>query len=118
MLEIDCKIKFLEDGTIWIKTGNDCICVHGQQNEQKQTVLEALNTLPTLYARFLQTKVHHRYLQLHSENADLEPGTTVDRSHEECGDCDLRHVNPPGCKGHVQGPSSCKEFQTLRLVEW
>jgi hypothetical protein len=35
----------------------------------------------------------------------------VDRSHEECEDCIKMKLEPPICKGHAAGPSSCKQFK-------
>jgi len=37
--------------------------------------------------------------------------TSIDRSHIECCECRLRLMNPPRCRGHVEGPSPCAEFQ-------
>lgn len=42
----------------------------------------------------------------------LDIDKLYDRSHEECCDCKKERVEPQPCKGHVAGPTSCKEFET------
>ena len=34
------------------------------------------------------------------------------RTHEECDDCLKQRADPPKCKGHLDGPSRCMEFDS------
>ena len=53
---------------------------------------------------------HDGTQQLVAQVRPQHPNDSVDRSHEECGDCLLRKCDPPQCLGHAQGPVHCGSF--------
>ena len=34
----------------------------------------------------------------------------VNRSHEQCDQCEFEEYDPPFCKGHASGPTNCMLF--------
>ena len=41
---------------------------------------------------------------------DAPDWLAVNRTHEECVECAKEEADPPVCKGHAPGESSCREF--------
>jgi ribA/ribD-fused uncharacterized protein len=58
-----------------------------------------------------KNKLGEILMQVREERKVIWDENLKDRTHEECADCSKENVQPQPCKGHVDGPSPCLEFQ-------
>jgi hypothetical protein len=103
------KQRINPDNTYWSASyGDICSAVDRQ--------VEYRDQIAVLQARIKELE---GALSLNLAVADDDPILTssseemqcqIDRTHEECVDCVKEYSNPPECRGHKAGPSSCSRF--------
>ena len=62
---------------------------------------------------FLNTNLHKFAVppSWTADNRRTSPIDPVNRTHEECCDCEHEKTMPPPCKGHCDGPRHCDDFK-------